>query len=52
MTWKQFWGICEHHWERIDKVMSRPRAHIEDDWSTYSYHLQCKKCGNIKIVKV
>lgn len=48
MTWKQFWGICEHHWERLTEIT------VEGEFGGvwYKYVLQCNKCGKIKSVRI
>lgn len=48
MTWKQFWGICEHKWIRLNKIT------VNTDFGGV-YHkwvLECEKCGEVKSKRV
>lgn len=44
--WNFFFHACKHEWETIYKI------NVYGDYSkmpvAFEYHLQCKKCGNIK----
>lgn len=48
MTWKQFWGICEHDWNIIDTVTVK--GAYGGIW--YKFILQCERCGAIKSKRV
>ena len=48
--WRMLFGGWEHKWKIINDVT----VTVTDDWDEVCdrftrYHLQCEKCGNVKV---
>lgn len=50
MTWKQFWGMCEHKWYQFDELCKMRSSDKLQIGTTYV--LRCEKCGDLKKIEV
>lgn len=45
-------SFCHHKWKTVNKVGVYSGFKISEIPSYYEYHLECEKCGNIKLKKM